>query len=49
MKTKREIIRSSQFRKDLRKSYKQGKDIALLDEIISITVIKPTFSANDTT
>jgi len=32
--TKREIHRSTQFRKDLRLAHKQGKDIALLDQII---------------
>ena len=34
--TKREIIRSSQFRKDVRLAHKQGKDIALLEEIVTI-------------
>ena len=34
MKTLREVHPSSQFRKDLRKARKQGKDMALLDEII---------------
>jgi mRNA interferase YafQ len=33
--TKREIFRSNQFRKDLRLSVRQGKDIKLLEEIIT--------------
>jgi len=32
--TKREVHRSAKFRKDLRLAHKQGKDIALLEEII---------------
>jgi mRNA interferase YafQ len=32
--TKREILRSNQFRKDLRLSVRQGKDIKLLEKII---------------
>jgi len=35
MTTKREITPTAQFRKDLRKSHKQGKNIALLDEVIA--------------
>jgi len=31
---KREVHRSTQFRKDLRLAHKQGKDIALLEKII---------------
>jgi len=33
--TKREIIRSSQFRKDVRLAHKQGKDLAMLEQIIT--------------
>jgi len=32
--TKREVRRSTQFRKDVRLAHKQGKDITLLNEII---------------
>ena len=32
--TKRIVKRSSQFRKDLRLAHKQGKDVALLEQII---------------
>ena len=33
-KTLREVHPTSQFRKDLRKARKQGRDMALLDDII---------------
>ena len=32
MKTKREVHRTTQFRRDLRKAHKQGKDMATLDK-----------------
>ena len=32
--TKRKVHRSSKFRKDLRQAHKQGKDIALLEDIV---------------
>ena len=32
--TKREVHRSAKFRKDLRSAHKQGKDIALLEDIV---------------
>ena len=35
-KCKRNIERSSQFRKDVRLAYKQGKDITLLEQIIDL-------------
>jgi mRNA interferase YafQ len=36
MMTKREIHRTTQFRRDLRKAYKQGKNIDILDKIITM-------------
>ena len=34
--TKRKVHRTAQFRRDLRKAHKQGKNIALLFEIITL-------------
>jgi len=34
--TKRIVKRSSQFRKDLRLAHKQGKDIVLLEQVVTI-------------
>ncbi|MCL1903609.1 MAG: type II toxin-antitoxin system YafQ family toxin [Oscillospiraceae bacterium] len=34
--TKREIIRTAKFKKELRQSQKQGKDIVLAEEVITI-------------
>ena len=34
--SKRSVVRSTQFRKDLRRAYKQGKDISLLEQIIEL-------------
>ena len=35
-KHKRNVERSSQFRKDVRLAYKQGKDIKLLEQVIDL-------------
>ena len=36
MANERVVIRSTQFRKDVRLAYKQGKDIALLEQLIDL-------------
>jgi len=34
--TKREIHRTTQFRRDLRKAHKQGKDMALMNKVVAM-------------
>ena len=44
--TKRIVKRSSQFKKDLRLAHKQGKDIALLEQIIVMLANDESLSEN---